>query len=166
MVSEKVYEMPFSESEITQEFAELIGIIIGDGNIYSNSTRGIYQLKIGLNSIKEKEYAFEVVIPMLQNIFGIRFKHYETSKNELFVYANNKMIVESIRERLPNKHRIPSWLFYNELFLKSCIRGLIDTDGTVFSKTTNDSIPQIEFTQKNIELVNDVRVGLKFLGIN
>lgn len=151
---------------ITQKLAELIGIYIGDGNIYRNSKRGIYQFKIGLNSLKEKDYALNFLLPMLENLFKTDFGLYTTKNNEIFVYVNKKKVVDIIESLSGGEKRIPKWAFNRPKLLKSLIRGLIDTDGVIFPKTTNRNIPQIEFTQKNLKLVKDLNSGLKILGID
>ena len=40
--------------EINEDVAELVGIILGDGNIYVDKSKGHYQLRITGDLIKDK----------------------------------------------------------------------------------------------------------------
>jgi len=57
------------------------------------------------------------------------------------------------------------FIFSNNNFLVSCLRGLYDTDGSVY-KITNQNSHQICFTNYNLGLLKDVRDSLLRLGIN
>lgn len=151
--------------KISEKLAELLGIITGDGNIYIDKSSGVYQVKICLDAKTEIDYALEFVLPLLQDVLQTLCSWYFGLKNEIFVYFNRKDATMIIKD-LVDKKKIPSFLWDNDKLLKAYIRGLIDTDGSVFSKTTNKSIAQIEFYQKIESLTEDVRRALLKLGIN
>lgn len=52
----------------------------------------------------------------------------------------------------------------NNKYLKACIKGLIDTDGSVFPKSRNKKLPQIEISSAIPNLREDIRNGLIKLG--
>ena len=67
--------------------------------------------------------------------------------------------------KVKNKLRIPNWIKNNKNLLKVCLKGLYDTDGSVY-KLTNQNSHQICFTNVNQGLLQDVRDGLLNLGVN
>lgn len=151
--------------ELTPELAEITGIIVGDGSVYTNYKRGVYQMKVGLNSKNETDYARTFVAPLLEKLLNTKCSLRFAKKNEIFVNINRKADVLNILSLLDSKNKIPAWIWTNKEFIKSFIRGLVDTDGSVFSKTTNKSLPQIEFYQNNETLIKDFRKALLSLGI-
>ena len=55
----------------------------------------------------------------------------------------------------------------NNCFLRNCLRGLYDTDGSVYELLPHwPGLFQIYFSNKNTNLLNDVRNALISLGIN
>ena len=56
------------------------------------------------------------------------------------------------------------WISSNPLFLRRCIRGLYDTDGSVYKLTNQDS-HQINFCNYNWHLLSETRNALVSLGI-
>ncbi len=90
----------------------------------------------------------------------------------MFLESHGVRLVEFLEKKgfppgnkIKNKLRIPSWIKINQNYLKVCLRGLYDTDGSVY-KLTNQNSHQICFTNVNQGLLEDVRVGLISLGIN
>ena len=72
-----------------------------------------------------------------------------------------------IGNKIQNKSTIPKWILENEKFLKACLKGLIDTDGSVFRMSQKDfNLLRISFTNFNVELLNDVRLAFIKLGFN
>lgn len=158
----RVFEIKIKKNP---EVAELLGIILGDGNIYINDKAGVYQIKIGLNSKNELNYARNFVMPLIERALNTKCSLQIAKKNEIFVNINRKTAILNIINLLDSDKRIPKWVWVNKQFLKPFIRGLVDTDGSVFSKTTNKSLPQIEFYQNNKPFIEDFRKALLFLGI-
>jgi len=119
------------------ELAELIGIILGDGNIWVK--KGYYYVTIVGDSQKDRDYLLNYVNPLFRRLFGKEMYFYEhkTSK-ELFLSIGSKDVVFTLKHfglqagnKKKNNVGIPSWIFESEKYLRGCIRGLIDTDGSV-----------------------------------
>jgi intein/homing endonuclease len=166
--------------EDSKELAEFYGIMLGDGNSYKrsfyNSKKdkcGTYSIKIVGDSVKDKDYLFNHVKPLIDNLFVINSKLGKfNSSNAIFVQANGVQLVNFLENKgfkpgnkITNQLRIPEWITSKDNFLISCIRGLYDTDGSVY-KITNQNSYQICFTNHNIPLLKDVRDSLLKLGIN
>lgn len=158
--------------EKSEELAELIGIILGDGSLYFNKSWWIYALKISGNH-KERPYICDFVKPLLDKIFKVDSK-IEVKPSELFVTVYSKEMILRLEElglfrgnKVKNNVGIPLWIKEDKEFLKSCIRGLIDTDGSVFRMSNKDPhLARICFTNKAQNLLTDVREGLLRLGFS
>lgn len=62
---------------------------------------------------------------------------------------------------------IPKWIFLKEEFVKHCVRGLIDTDGSLyFLKPHWPNLKQLSFKSSNPRLLRDVRKSLVWLGFS
>lgn len=173
--------------EDSKELAEFYGIMLGDGNSHKTSfynsrtdKRGTYTIKIVGDVRFDNKYLVEYVKPLIENLFDIqvrvgRFKPkggFENSKNGMFIEAHGVELINFLESKgfkpgnkIKNQLRIPEWITSRENFLAICLRGLYDTDGSVY-KITNQNSHQICFTNYNLGLLNDVRDSLLKLGIN
>ena len=62
---------------------------------------------------------------------------------------------------------MPNWIFRNNGFLKACLRGLIDTDGSVFRMSKKDPhLLRLSFTNCNHTLLKDTRNAFIQLGFS
>lgn len=143
----------------TPEFAELIGTYLGDGCLYDKG------LKIVLSN--KKHYRF--VMSLLVKIFG---------KKPSLAISNNYVVITLYGTQLPelmgfkgnkikNKVSIPEWIFNNNELLKACIRGLFDTDGSLFVHSIqgkNKIYYRLSFKNYCVELRESVFNSLKKFG--
>ena len=155
-----------------ERLAELVGIILGDGNIQSS---GYSQtLRIVGDSNKDREYLINYVKPLIDSLFGVDSKIYKhKTYNELFVNVASINVVNFLvsigmqaGNKIKNQVTIPFWILENDSYLKACIRGLVDTDGSIYElKPHWPGLWQICFTNKNEALLKDFREGLIKIGI-
>jgi intein/homing endonuclease len=116
--------------------AEFVGIMMGDGTISA------YHIGITLNATDDADYAV-FVTKLIRKLFGIHPKIYKRkNKNAVAITVARKLLVEHLHSLgLPigNKIKqgldIPRWILNNPEFAKACLRGLMDTDGSVFTHT-------------------------------
>lgn len=174
--------------EESEKLAEFYGIMLGDGNSYRTKyyksrtqKRGVYSIKIIGDSRHDKEYFINYVKPLIESLFEIvvrsgKFKPKNiggfNSKNGMFLGAESVQLVSFLEKKgfkpgnkIKNKVGIPKWIKNNKRYLRACLRGIFDTDGSIY-KLTNQSSIQINFTNYNIQLLEDVFNSLIFLGIN
>lgn len=125
---------PFKKPEFSEELAEFVGILLGDGCITRN------QIAITFNSKDEKGY-FLFVAELVRKLFDVPFGTHRDknfSAVDLMISRTGLIdfLVQSIGLKRGNKVRqqvdIPSWIKENNKFFTACVRGLVDTDGTVF----------------------------------
>lgn len=126
----------FFKPEKSSMLAEVVGIILGDGGITD------YQLKITLNKETELEY-ISFVTELLGKIFKEKPCKYFYNNNRRQKICNISIngvnlikILQNLGLKKGNKitHqvKVPGWITKSEEYSKSCLRGLIDTDGGLY----------------------------------
>lgn len=171
---------------LSKELAEFFGIMLGDGNSYKNQfyksrkdKRGVYMIRIVGDSRYDYKYLIKYVKPLIEKLFEIKVKsgffkpkeNFKNSKNAMFLLVHGRELINFLENKgfkpgnkIKNKLEIPLWIKRNDKFLKSCLRGLYDTDGGVY-KLNNQNTYQIVFTNFNQKLLKNVRNSLLSLGI-
>lgn len=118
----------------SEELAEFIGIMLGDGGI-SN-----YQINITLNNETDREYSVYVQ-ELIKKLFSISvFVLSRRLEKTDRIVASGRSLVEFLKRKgliVGNKVRsqidIPAWILNNRKYAIACLRGLIDTDGSFYS---------------------------------
>jgi intein/homing endonuclease len=154
----------------SKELAELIGIILGDGNIWQKQG-GYYYVRVCGDIVKDRDYLLNYVKPLFEKLFKKKMHSIEHKRcNELFISAGDKDVVYTLKyfglpsgNKKENDVGIPKWIFKSEEYLKACIRGLIDTDGSI-CPITGRSYPYIWFTCGINNLRKTFRQAMEKLG--
>ncbi len=162
----------FTQPGYCIELAELIGTILGDGCI-TNS-----QLHITLNSKLDIGYAYYLQT-QIKNLFNYSPSILKSkgcnAVNVVITGVNFISYLKSIGLRVGDKVRqqvdVPKWIKQNPEFSRWCLRGLMDTDGGIFtnSYTINGKsyiYPKANFTNASQPLLNFVYDTLKHNGFN
>jgi len=148
--------------------AEFVGLMLGDGNLYSQVSTSNYQIRIAFNLKEEYGYLFYVKNLALK-LFNLSFYEKITKKkNVVHLCKSSKKLLNFLSNIGINKDKtIPSWIFKNKNHLKCCIRGLIDTDGSVFRMSKRDyRLMRIGFKNFNKKLLSDTRKALVSLNFH
>ncbi|MEK6906782.1 MAG: LAGLIDADG family homing endonuclease [Nanoarchaeota archaeon] len=168
----------FTES---QELAEIIGAVLGDGHVSFHSLNkgnrwiGTYVIRIAGDLEKDKDYHLNYLKPLCRKIFNLKAKEIlKTKNNGRFLDLYSKELVKLFIKmgikpgnKIKNQSTIPKWVFKKEDYIKSCLRGLIDTDGSVFRMSKRDyNLVRMNFTNHNQTLLEDTRNAFKMLGFN
>lgn len=157
---------------LSSSLAELMGVIFGDGGINNN-----WQLAISLNSISDIKYGKYV-----KDLICMLFLAKPTLKkrkghNTLLILLSSTTIVDFLVEngamrgnKLKQRASFPSWIRENDTYSKLFIRGLIDTDGCLYThnhwiKGRNYVNIGLCFTNYCPEFVQEVHEALKKFGI-
>lgn len=157
-------------STYSEKLAEIIGIILGDGNVWVKKHN--YSLTIAGDKNKDKNYLINYVKPLLEEIFKQKiFIKYSKSNNTLYLTKGSKDIVYTLSyfgissgNKQKNNVKIPEWILKNKRYTRSCIRGLIDTDGSV-CPITGRNYSYIWFTSNIENLRKTFDIAMKNLGI-
>jgi len=156
-----------------EKLAEFIGIMLGDGNIFIN--KDVAQVRIVGNPHTEMDFMINFIKPLIVDLFKIvpRILFHKT-KNEVFIAIENRNLAEFLLsiglahgDKINNQVSVPSWIRKDKSLLKACLRGLVDTDGSVFRMSKEDfDNPRISFKSNNKKLLEDVRNSLIELGFH
>ena len=140
------YENRTPELKKSRKTAEFIGILLGDGNIrdFHEKSEGKhicnYRVKVILNReeklmIKKVKRLFREITEKEPSIY----KSKDSKATSIYVYS--KDIVEDLKklglesgDKVENQIGVPKWIKEDEEFAKQCLRGLIDTDGTIYRR--------------------------------
>jgi len=121
---------------LSNDLAEFFGILFGDGSILD--TKRIHRTGISLNLTEDFIYKNYVVQLMLK-LFRIKPKVREReSEGKFDIEVNSKAISKFLlyrgfpKGKKNNKLIIPNWILENKKFLQKFLKGLIDTDGSLF----------------------------------
>ena len=155
----------------SNNLAEFIGICMGDGSLTD------YQLVISFNRFDDAEYV-SIVRKMIFELFG-----YTPSIQERKDSKCTNLVVSSVElveyltflglpkgDKLRSGLDIPDWVKGNQEFTRYCIRGLIDTDGSIYQevhKAINRvyAYPRLSFVSASDNLRKSVNSALSEIGI-
>lgn len=154
-----------------EKLAEFVGVVLGDGNLnyYKKGKKiGVYQIKIAGDYIRDKEYHLLYLKRLCEKIFNLKINEITNPKhNERFLVIYSKQLVEFFismgifpGDKIKNQSTIPKWISINRSYLRACLRGLIDTDGSIFRMSNKDfNLIRIGFTNHNKKLLEDTRTS-------
>lgn len=165
----KTFRLP---SQLSSELAEFVGILLGDGCI----TRR--QVQISLNKKADRLYVPHVA-DLSHKLFGRKpnLIHRENYNVSIIYYSGVNLVnyLLSIGMQVGSKVKqqvgVPDWIKSSEEYDKSCLRGLVDTDGGIFLhkykvNSKNYVYKKLSFTNRSIPLIDFVRATLKKYGLN
>jgi len=116
---------------LNNDIAELVGVILGDGNLNRKDIRIV-------GNINEQNY-YIYLKSLFQKIFDVDSIIKHDTENSIKLTVHSVRISEyltslnlRVGDKIKNKATIPSWIFNNKEYLKACLRGLFDTDGSFF----------------------------------
>ena len=161
----------FREPKKSIALAELIGILMGDGGITKR------QITITLHHKDDLLYS-KFVVRLMKELFGVRPSVYHVAK-----FSVNNIVISRtglvrylhelglpIGNKVKQQFDIPRWIKDNKEFRKACVRGLVDTDGSVFTHRYKVGgkwygYKKLAFTSASRPLLQSVHDILTELGI-
>lgn len=164
--------LPFKKPLLSPDVAEFVGIMLGDGGMTKN------QLRITLHSIDDAEYA-KFVFKLITKIFNIKpntrirpnqpVRDIEISRINLVKFCVNVLGLKT-GSKIKRQVDIPRWIKKDENFRIACLRGLIDTDGSLIIHKYKVSkkyylYNKIGFTSRSAPLLSSVNKFLTQLEI-
>ena len=153
------------------QLAEFMGIMIGDGSV------GTYQASVSLNAVTDEQYSY-FVVELIEKLFAIKpsLQHRIASNCTVIVISSIELTEQLQRYGLPKGDKIraaidiPSWILKNPALTAACLRGIFDTDGSIFLerhriKDSPYAYPRMAFVSASPPLVESIHKGLTTLGI-
>ena len=138
-----------------ENLAELIGIILGDGNLYKHSRTE--NLRVICNS-KDISYIRHIV-NLITKIFHktpsvIKRKNENATVVCLYQCKISKRLKLPYGNKIKNNVGIPAWIFLNKDYIYKCLKGLFETDGC-FHEDRQNYTRCIEFKNNCVRLRKD-----------
>jgi transcriptional regulator with XRE-family HTH domain len=143
----------------SQELAELCGILIGDGGISK------YQVTITLNGETDRVYS-EFVTNLIEKLFEVSPKVYEVKNSKAInIVVSRSNLVDflislgmKLGHKLKQNVSIPDWIMESKKYRIACMRGMVDTDGSVVLEThriknKTYTYPRLNFTSASPSLI-------------
>ncbi|MBI5138464.1 MAG: hypothetical protein HZA95_01540 [Candidatus Vogelbacteria bacterium] len=156
----------YAPLERNADLAELIGAVLGDGNI------GVFPrsevLRIASNSNNPgfaKRYA-----GIIFRVFGKRPTVAKVKRSNCLIITIYEQYI-SKRLNIPSRNKkgvyfcLPRWISSNKVYLAAYLRGLIETDGSHCIHLPTGTY-KLFFSNRNNSLLNNVQRGLKMLGFH
>jgi len=156
----------------SEKLAELFGILTGDGHLIENGR--IHRFGITLN-LKDDIFYATYVTNLIRELFNLRATiQIREEQGRLDILVHSKAIINFILSLgFPNgtkkdKLNIPTWILKNKNFTKRFLRGIFDTDGSLFFAKRGtykcNEYPVIEIKIYDEIFMNQVEDALKSLG--
>ena len=147
--------------------AYIIGVALGDGNLSCPNGRAT-RLRITCDTRYPK--IAEEITHALQSLFPdnkVAFVPRETSYFDISVYSNKLDALLPWKVGCGSKSmqvaHVPVWIMQNPSYIKACLRGLLQTDGSIYH---DRGYLMVNFTNIILPLVEDVVVMIQTLGFN
>lgn len=151
----------------SKNFAECVGIILGDGTIQKR------QIVITLHGTDDLHFS-RYVKGLCERIFQCNISYVKKKVDNIInILISSTTLIEflsqkdmQIGNKVKNQVGIPRWILSKPLFRAACLRGLFDTDGcfyidkhTIKGKIyfncalnfTNRSLPLLKFVKEELE---------------
>ncbi len=161
---EKYIEKKIKSPPLNSHLAELLGALSGDGHI---SDKNSYEVSITCSGKDDCEY-IKHLKPIFETLFCLNFKVYaDGSKIRLKTYSKNLVLFLNKEFGLPLGKkkgflRIPEKVKTNKKLLLAYIRGLFDTDGSIYFRRNNE--PAVEIISMDKRFLKEIETALRSLG--
>lgn len=159
--------------EENEDLAEFVCIILGDGHMHKRGEKSYhyYGLSISLNRVDEKEY-IKYVYSLTKSVTGLDPKLYPRKGNKAIdLKLNNKKLIYDLiskgiqtGDKVKNQVYVPDWIKNNERNVVRGLRGLFDTDGSVWINHRDKNLG-LSFKNASKRLVSDFFDMCEKLGI-
>ena len=145
--------------EINEKMAEFIGVYLGDGTLTP------YSIKIAGDKRYDLPY-FSYLSKLVLELFSLDSKiYYDRRSNTMCLVIFSKKLSNYFTEKfnlkpgdkIRNNSLIPRVIMENPSLSIACLRGLVDTDGSVSRRGRNGSQFTVTFTNFNLNLLLQVK---------
>ena len=146
-------------TDIDEDLAEILRILMGDGNLYSNYEKWQYQLDISLNQVDEPRY-FQHVKNLFESKFQKDIRICDQTGKAVSLRYYSKEINQFLTKtgltpgnKSHNQISVPEVILQEILLINRCLKGLFDTDGSI--TIDNDKDLRLTFSNCSKPLVID-----------
>ena len=168
----KSHRLEFTIPQPSEELAEFCGIMLGDGGIAA------YQATVTLHADEEREYGL-FVANLIEHLFRVRPGLYSRKDSRAISLVLSRVGITDFLtticglkrgNKVAQKTDIPAWIKAKETYRIACMRGLFDTDSSVFphrytSRGNTYQYKKLSFTSASEPLLLSVWTILQDSGI-
>lgn len=169
------YDKRILNLQKSKDLAEFFGMMLGDGHIEDyhsfRDNRHITNYRVDMSFHENDTDIIDRAEELFLETIGKEPSFHSNPKNKgakLMVYS--KDLIEKLEElglesgnKTDNQVSVPKWIKKNTAFQKRCLKGLVDTDGTIYERVPNDTI--IQFKNASRPLIEDFDEMCENLGI-
>lgn len=171
MISKQQLILP---TQLSEALAEETGIHIGDGSMSLSRSGGKnhWEYVHSTHLLDDKEHSLYVK-KLMKKLYNL--EPYEKIQKTcmMLVYTRRDLVLFKKKLGLPmgkkNDIRIPNWILNNECFMKTCVRGIVDTDGCLrFRKPFKGKLqtyPELKVTNKSKILIEQLKDIFNVFGL-
>jgi len=147
-----------------KSIAYIIGIALGDGNLSNPNGRAV---RLRVTCDRKYPLIIKTIVENLKLIFPENKVSTINKGNalDISVYCNDleKILGWTARggSKIIQKISVPVWIKQSKIYQKECLRGLFQTDGSLYS---DRGYKMVNFTSVSYTLIQDVQDMLKETG--
>ncbi len=158
--------------EKSEELAEFIGILMGDGFMNYYEKRREFVIDIAGNKLKDRDYLENFVSSLVKELFNLTPSFIiKKNQNSINLRIRSKSIFYFLKQSgfpVGRKGEVfpPQWIIKKDLLFRRFIRGIFDTDGYLCIKNKEGKkYPVIGLVSKSISLLEPIKCFLESLNI-
>lgn len=143
----------------------MTGFSIGDGNLTNPNGRAT---RLRVTCDKKYPELKNRIVESLRILFPEnRVSEYVRKENctDVYCYSNKLESILGWRANMGSKYEqnvtVPLWIFSDRLYIKNCLKGLFETDGSIYK---DRKYTYINFTTIIERLKNDVLLMIEMMG--
>lgn len=127
------------------------------------------------DSRHDRDYLINYVKPLADKLFGVDSKiYFRKGPNTMELHICGKRLVNFLLSigmksgnKIKNQVGFPDWIWEDKKYIKSCLRGLIDTDGCICELLPHwPGLFQLSFDNSSLPLLEGVRKAFLELGFH
>lgn len=157
--------------EPTENLAEFLGILTGDGYMNHYINKNIYIIEIAGDKRFDKDYLENYIFTLIKQLFNLNPKVYcKNKENSEYIRILSKGLfsylqIIGFKKGKKEQINVPKWILNDPNFMISFIRGVFDTDGSLMlmKKPSKKSpyYPIVALRMKSKVLVKELGYFLK-----
>jgi hypothetical protein len=106
---------------------------------------------------------------LLEKFFKkVPYQHFRKDAGVVYLEISKKnldlILGYQVGSKIRNQSTIPIWIWDKKLFLISCLRGLFDTDGSIYK--TGGKYKIVNYCSHDLTLLKDIKKALEILGFH
>ena len=154
--------------EMTEDMAEFLGILAGDGCLSLSN----HEVAVSGHLKLDEEFMLGRVALLIFGLFGVRVKIKRHQRNNnIRCVVNSKKLSNFLASRFGHpkgkklgKLHIPQEIAESPRFLSAYLRGLFDTDGSVYMRRKRGLV--LSIISKDALYLQEVKKGMEDLGFH